>query len=124
MKKIFTCTLFCFFGFYLTGKTQLRLEFHSSHTHNGEPTLGVQQVGILNFKANKGVKNNFTSHAVLEAKTTTNLTAASDNVFKRWLTDGSIQTQGEMTIAFSSFTVNSVDNISILFLVPLKKFIL
>jgi hypothetical protein len=80
----------------------------------------------LNVKATNGVKNNFASYPVLvngwNSNTAPNVTAASDNVFKRWLTDGSIQTHGEMTIAFSSFTINSVDNISILFLVPLKKF--
>jgi hypothetical protein len=126
MKKNFTCTLICFFGFYLAGKTQLRSEFHTIYTENGEHTLSIQQVERLNFKANNRVKNNFTSYPVLvnvcNSNTTPNVTAALDNVFKRWLTDGSIQTHGEMTIAFSSFTINSVDNISILFLVPLKKF--
>jgi hypothetical protein len=126
MKKIFTCTLISYLGFYVTGNAQLRSEYHTIYTENGKHTLSIQQVGRLNFKANNRVKNNFTSYPVLvnacNSNSTSNVTAAPDNVFKRWLTDGSIQTHSEMTIAFSSFTINSVDNISILFLVPLKKF--
>jgi hypothetical protein len=127
MKKNFTCTLICIFGFYLPGKTQLHSECHTICTENGEHTLSIQQVQRLNiFKTNNRVKNSFTSYPVLinagNSNTTANIMTGSGNVFRRWLTDGLIQTPGDMTIAFSSFTTNSVDNISILFLVPLKKF--
>jgi hypothetical protein len=126
MKKNFTCTLICFFGFYLPGKTQLHSEYHTVYTENGEDKLSIQ-IGRLNtFKASNRVKSSFTSYPVLinacNSNTTPSVTAEPDNVFKRWLTDGSIQTHGDMTIAFSSFTINSIDNISILFSVPLKKF--
>ncbi len=126
MKKNFTCTLICLFGFYLPGKTQLHSEYHAIYAENGADKLSIQQMGRLNiFQASNRVKNS-ASYPVLinacDSNATPSVTAEPDNVFKRWLTDGSIQTHGDMTIAFSSFTTNSIDNISILFSVPLKKF--
>ena len=124
MKKNFTCTLICFLGFYLHGKTQTYSKSHIIYTE-GKDRLSIQQIGGLNtFHASDRVKNNFAIYPVLinACNTTSAVAAGADNAFKRWLTDGSIQTHGDMTIAFSSFTINSVDNISILFSVPLKKF--
>ncbi len=126
MKKNFTCTLICLFGFYLSGKTQLHSEYHAIYAENDADKLSIQQIGRLNtFKVNNRVKNSASYPVLINAcnsNTTSSVNAESDNVFKRWLTDGSIQTRGDMIIALSSFTINSINNISILFSFPLKKF--
>ena len=123
MKKIFISTTIFLFGFYVTLSAQLRsvdhtlAEVRKIHEYNFQLAKGRNRFGIDRWARNyslAGLQNSRTKISTLSKF------GETSNFFRRWISEGSVQAFSNMTMAFS-FTDNSVNDISFLFSLPIKK---